>query len=547
MFKQRSHFPEIWQAHVTDLGHCNMTDLCLIVSDSTNQSSWCPEFVHVHQSILLPVCSGLNSLIKARSLSGSSPSIILADVTLSTLQCLLTIIYTGKCVLSCDDSDLQLLMQSLGFSESLESVSTNEDADTEASALAAANGSSDVPRGVSDYGSGQSNNVDMMNDDNLYSGSPLPANNDHPSRRIPAGSVDFEQLRGNQTAKADMIQVTPEAPESISDLNNSSSVTNGKCDKIYESVIKKLDVKIEIALKKEDTEVSDLEAPGSTIDVNNSSLLGGGKWDDIRIKKCDVKILRVYCDTDQKSCVGGHNDDADDRSAVSEYCEVQSMDEVDIKVHPVIKREKKCARKAATQFKHGFLQGKKSEGRKRVKCESNVKGRGYNLKGSKEISSSIKEHHQYINIVFQCDECDYQARVKANIARHKQTVHEGKGKTYKCELCPHVARSQASLAMHISSAHGGKSTKCNICSKVYRWIGDLKRHKQSVHEGARYSCSVCGKGFFHNRSLVAHSRAVHEKRKFPCESCDYQAPSIKTLVVHRQVQHEGKLSSPTKE
>ena len=122
--KQISPLPEIWQAHITDLDYCKMTDLCLIVSDSTSQSSWCP--VMVHQSILLPVCSQLGSLIKARSLKESIPTIILADVTLSTLQCLLTIIYTGKCILSCDDSDLQLLMQSLGFSESLEIQSKDE-------------------------------------------------------------------------------------------------------------------------------------------------------------------------------------------------------------------------------------------------------------------------------------------------------------------------------------------------------------------------------------------------------------------------------------
>jgi hypothetical protein len=124
VYKQKSPLPEIWQAHIRDLDYCKMTDLCLIVSDSTSQSSWGP--VMVHQSILLPACSLLGSLIKARSLEESIPTIILADVTLSTLQCLLTIIYTGKCILSCDDSDLQMLMESLGFSESLEIESKDD-------------------------------------------------------------------------------------------------------------------------------------------------------------------------------------------------------------------------------------------------------------------------------------------------------------------------------------------------------------------------------------------------------------------------------------
>jgi hypothetical protein len=188
-----------------------------------------------------------------------------------------------------------------------------------------------------------------------------------------------------------MVQVTPQAPASISDLNTSSSVTNGKCDKICEIVIKKLDLKIEIALKKEDSEVSDLGTPGSIIDVNNSSSLVSGKWnEDVRIKKCDVKILRVNCD--QKSCVGGHNDDAEDS-----FCyEVPSRDKVIInKVQHMVKRKNKCVRRAGAQVNKG-------EGRRRAKCESNVPGRVSNLERSGKTSLNGKEHYQYTNIMFQC-------------------------------------------------------------------------------------------------------------------------------------------------
>ena len=115
-----------------------MTDLCLIVSDPSSQSSWSP--ILVHQSILLPVCSQLESLITAGSLVGSTPTIILADTTLSTLQCLLTLVYTGKCGLRCDDSDLQMLMKSVGFCESIEIETSEEDLDPEVR-----NTSSDIP------------------------------------------------------------------------------------------------------------------------------------------------------------------------------------------------------------------------------------------------------------------------------------------------------------------------------------------------------------------------------------------------------------------
>jgi len=104
-----SHFYNILTSYQTD---CLWPDLCLIVTDPTSQSL-CP--VWVHQAILLPLSPLLSSLVLDQS--HYRPVIICADISLPVLQCLLSLVYTGKCVLNrgCTDDDLQMLMQNLSM------------------------------------------------------------------------------------------------------------------------------------------------------------------------------------------------------------------------------------------------------------------------------------------------------------------------------------------------------------------------------------------------------------------------------------------------
>jgi len=104
-----SHFSNILTSYQTD---CLWPDLCLIVSDPTSQSL-CP--VWVHQAILLPRSPLLSSLVLDHTYY--RPVIICADISLPVIQCLLSLVYTGKCVLSsdCMDEDLQTLMQNLSM------------------------------------------------------------------------------------------------------------------------------------------------------------------------------------------------------------------------------------------------------------------------------------------------------------------------------------------------------------------------------------------------------------------------------------------------
>ena len=107
-----SHFSKIWNSYLSDLGYCLYTDLILIAFDPTSQSF---SEVRVHQAVLLPLSPLLAGLVQDNA--KIHPSIICEDISLQVLQCLLTLVYTGNCVLSSDStlSDLQTLMKNLGM------------------------------------------------------------------------------------------------------------------------------------------------------------------------------------------------------------------------------------------------------------------------------------------------------------------------------------------------------------------------------------------------------------------------------------------------
>ena len=112
LISSSSHFSRIWSSYLSDIGSCLFTDLILIVFDPTSQS-----FIKVlvHQAVLLPLCPLLAGLVQDNA--KSHPSIICEAISLPVLQCLLSLVYTGSCVLSSDCTliDLHILMKNLGM------------------------------------------------------------------------------------------------------------------------------------------------------------------------------------------------------------------------------------------------------------------------------------------------------------------------------------------------------------------------------------------------------------------------------------------------
>ncbi|WP_416879704.1 C2H2-type zinc finger protein, partial [Litorimonas sp.] len=75
------------------------------------------------------------------------------------------------------------------------------------------------------------------------------------------------------------------------------------------------------------------------------------------------------------------------------------------------------------------------------------------------------------DIVFHCDMCDFNTKIKGHLNRHKRNKHEGV--RYDCDQCDYKATQQ----------------------------GNLKQHKLSKHQGIRYSCDQCDYKATHQRNV----------------------------------------------
>ena len=59
---------------------------------------------------------------------------------------------------------------------------------------------------------------------------------------------------------------------------------------------------------------------------------------------------------------------------------------------------------------------------------------------------------------YPCEQCQYQATSKRNLARHRRAVHEGI--KYPCGQCQHEATSKVHLARHRRAVHEGIKYHC---------------------------------------------------------------------------------------
>ena len=55
--------------------------------------------------------------------------------------------------------------------------------------------------------------------------------------------------------------------------------------------------------------------------------------------------------------------------------------------------------------------------------------------------------------VFQCEDCDYVAKLKTNLLRHMERMH----KIYQCEFCDYNTIKNANLIRHIQNKHKNES------------------------------------------------------------------------------------------
>ena len=78
-----------------------------------------------------------------------------------------------------------------------------------------------------------------------------------------------------------------------------------------------------------------------------------------------------------------------------------------------------------------------------------------------EDTTTKKGHGE--NNSYECEICKKKIKIKGNLNKHVDTVHEKK-KPFKCEICDYSGSSKHYLKMHVDSVHGNKKPfKCEIC------------------------------------------------------------------------------------
>ena len=94
-------------------------------------------------------------------------------------------------------------------------------------------------------------------------------------------------------------------------------------------------------------------------------------------------------------------------------------------------------------------------------------------------------------------------------------MQEHEGKLFECDICDYKAKMVDRLDDHRKGVHEGQLYQCDQCEYNCIFRGPLLQHKKAVHEGVRFACNICDYKATRSGNLQAHVRSVHmnEKRK----------------------------------
>ena len=80
--------------------------------------------------------------------------------------------------------------------------------------------------------------------------------------------------------------------------------------------------------------------------------------------------------------------------------------------------------------------------------------------------------------------------IQFNNHKHKTRFHEGKN--FLCNTCGIPLSSKTRLRIHIKNIHlQGDLFECDECNYTARDKGSVKKHKNAKHLGITYDCHLC--------------------------------------------------------
>ena len=143
-----------------------------------------------------------------------------------------------------------------------------------------------------------------------------------------------------------------------------------------------------------------------------------------------------------------------------------------------------------------------------------------------------------------CQICDIEFKNREKLSSHNLAFHVTE-KRFECDQCNFKAKVARSLTLHKKRKHQKiKEDICYICGKAFADAASLKGHMKARHleEPRQYVCDKCGATYPFEMSLRRHVSLKHPVY-YLCTCCEKLFTSLKKLKVHLLNDHNIKSGS----
>ena len=82
---------------------------------------------------------------------------------------------------------------------------------------------------------------------------------------------------------------------------------------------------------------------------------------------------------------------------------------------------------------------------------------------------------------------------------------------------------------------------CDKCNYIAKQKGHLKRHKEAKHELHKISCDMCDKSFSTKEIVKRHVTDIHNRYMLKCDSCDFESARKEALKNHKLTKHSKQM------
>ncbi|XP_039761243.1 zinc finger protein 184-like isoform X2 [Pararge aegeria] len=164
--------------------------------------------------------------------------------------------------------------------------------------------------------------------------------------------------------------------------------------------------------------------------------------------------------------------------------------------------------KSPSQLKYHMTKHSDTKAFYCVECDRGFKS-NYALKHHLKTAAP---HANYLELRYQCENCEKRFGVPRELERHMNKVHLNR-RPYQCDKCDRAYLTLWSLNQHKRFTHEGHKRPlkypCPLCDKIFAGSATRKAHMRT-HTGERpYVCSKCSATFSQSAALATHVKLVH--------------------------------------